>query len=235
MFEVGLGGRLDATNLVTPVLSVITRIDFDHENFLGHSIQEIAGEKAGILKPYVPVIVGEQRPEAREVILAHAKQTHSPVIDTSQMFRLSGVERKAGRARALVSEVESGWSMEIAPSLHGEFQLQNALNSVAAARWLQKRGYRDFRWRHLQMETGYQPGKLFGSRGRLEKLQSDPDVYLDGAHNPSAARELATFLEQNYAGRNIYLLYAAMRDKAVDEVAGQIFSYCDRSNLYGAA
>src|SRR6202051_1733478 len=73
VFEVGLGGRLDATNILTPVVSIITRVDFDHENFLGHSLAEIAAEKAGILKPGVPIIVAEQRPEAREVVLARAK------------------------------------------------------------------------------------------------------------------------------------------------------------------
>ena len=75
VFEVGLGGRLDATNILTPVVSIITRIDFDHENFLGHSLAEIAAEKAGILKPGVPVVVAEQRPEAREVIHARAAES----------------------------------------------------------------------------------------------------------------------------------------------------------------
>src|SRR6266481_905944 len=97
VFEVGLGGRLDATNLLTPVVSVITRIDFDHENFLGHSLREIAGEKAGILK--------------------------------------AGV-------RAEVEERATGRRLAIAPQLAGRFQLQNALNAVAAATVLQGRKYR---------------------------------------------------------------------------------------------
>ena len=80
VFEVGLGGRLDATNIITPVVSIITRIDFDHENFLGHSLREIAGEKAGILKPAVPVVMAEQRPEAREVILTQAAKLGCPVV-----------------------------------------------------------------------------------------------------------------------------------------------------------
>src|SRR5271168_5489409 len=73
VFEVGLGGRLDATNIVKPVVSIITRIDFDHENFLGHSLREIAAEKAGILKGWVPVVLGGQLPEAREIVLARAE------------------------------------------------------------------------------------------------------------------------------------------------------------------
>src|SRR5215470_15052718 len=74
VFEVGLGGRLDATNILSPVVTVITRIDFDHEGFLGHSLKEIAGEKAGILKPRVPLILSPQQPEAREIILSRAKE-----------------------------------------------------------------------------------------------------------------------------------------------------------------
>src|SRR5580765_7102890 len=86
VFEVGLGGRLDATNILTPVVSIITRVDFDHENFLGHSLAEIAAEKAGILKPGIPVVLAGQHPEAREVILARAKQLDCPVIEPARLF-----------------------------------------------------------------------------------------------------------------------------------------------------
>src|SRR5882757_4960442 len=132
VFEVGLGGRLDATNILTPVVSIITRIDFDHENFLGHSLRGIAGEKAGIIKTAVPVVVAEQRPEAREVIRKRAKELLSPVIDTSGAFRIERESVDNGRVRALITELGSGWSIELAPSLPGRFQLQNALNAVAA-------------------------------------------------------------------------------------------------------
>src|SRR5579863_8582820 len=88
VFEVGLGGRLDATNIISPVVTLITRIDFDHENFLGHSLREIAREKAGILKPGVPVVVAEQQAEAREVILTRAKELSCPVLESSATFHV---------------------------------------------------------------------------------------------------------------------------------------------------
>src|SRR6266852_3139091 len=88
VFEVGLGGRLDATNILSPAVTIITRIDFDHENFLGHSLKEIAAEKAGILKPSVPLILAEQPPEAREVVLARASELGCPVIEPARIFRL---------------------------------------------------------------------------------------------------------------------------------------------------
>jgi dihydrofolate synthase/folylpolyglutamate synthase len=216
VFEVGLGGRLDATNILSPVVTIITRIDFDHENFLGHSLAEIAREKGGILKPGAPLILAEQQPEAREVILARAKSLGCEVVEPAQMFR---VDRQSARLRARVTEAASGQIFEIAPSLPGRFQLQNALNALAAARLLQKRGFkiRDEAITRGIADTAWP--------GRLEKLQSTPDVYCDGAHNPGAARELAHFLEQNFSGRKIFLIYAALRDKAVDEVAGLLFPH----------
>lgn len=217
VFEVGLGGRLDATNILRPVVSIMTRLDFDHENFLGHSLPEIASEKAGIIKKGVPVVTAPQRPEAREVILARAKALGSEVIETGEAFRVENERSENGCARAQVTEIASGWSAELAPQLPGHFQLENALNAVAAARVLQRRGYRI-------SDSAITEGIATTTwPGRLEKLQSRPDVYLDGAHNPSAARELQAFWTQNFAGRRILVLYGALRDKAVDEIAGILF------------
>jgi dihydrofolate synthase / folylpolyglutamate synthase len=219
VFEVGLGGRLDATNILTPAVCVITRIDFDHENFLGHSLAEIAREKAGILKPGVPVVVAEQRPEARDVILSRAKSLGCPVVETSAAYQVGEPSVQLGCARAQVTETGSGWSTELAPQLAGRFQLQNALNAVAAARVLSDRGFR------ISGEAIRQGIADAEWPGRLERLQAHPDVYLDGAHNPGAARELAAFWRENFAGRRIRVIYGALRDKAVDEIAGILFPH----------
>src|SRR5712664_1339107 len=114
VFEVGLGGRLDATNILQPVISIITRIDFDHENFLGHSLREIAAEKAGILKRAVPVVLAEQHPEAREVILARAKELHCPVIEPARLFHAEEEFLKGGLVRARVTEAASEQAFELA-------------------------------------------------------------------------------------------------------------------------
>jgi dihydrofolate synthase/folylpolyglutamate synthase len=219
VIEVGLGGRLDATNVVTPVVSIITRIDFDHENYLGHSLREIAGEKAGIVKARVPVVFAAQLPEAREVLLERAKELRCPVVETSEAFRVESETVENGCVRATVAEIASRKTLLLKPRLAGRFQLQNALNAVAAARILQNRKYR------ITDENIVSGIASTEWPGRLERLQTRPDVYLDGAHNPGAARELARFLEENFAGRKVYLIFGAMRDKAVDEVTGMLFPH----------
>jgi dihydrofolate synthase / folylpolyglutamate synthase len=219
IFEVGLGGRLDATNIVTPEVSVITRVDFDHENFLGHSLEEIANEKAGIIKAKVPLILAAQRPEARKVILERAEELSAPVIQTEEQFRAEGVSVEDGCVRAEVVKIDGRAKFRIAPKLRGRFQLDNAINAIAAVLALQARGGKIV---DEAIEQGIANAVW---PGRIEKLQSGPDVYLDGAHNPSAARELANFLKENFAGRRVVLLFAAMRDKAVDEIAGTLFPY----------
>src|SRR5215475_313138 len=221
VLEVGLGGRLDATNILQPEVSVITRVDFDHENFLGHSLREIAGEKAGIIKAGVRVVLAEQRPEARRVILNRAKDLNVPVVEAEKEFHAETVSFEEGRVRAEVVELKSGAKFHVAPQLRGRFQLGNAINAIAVAVALSARGAQ------IPSEAVEQGIAKTVWPGRMEKLQSNPIVYLDGAHNPSAARELASFLSENLAGRRVTLLFAAMRDKAVDEIAGILFPHAN--------
>jgi dihydrofolate synthase/folylpolyglutamate synthase len=217
VFETGLGGRLDSTNIVSPQVSIITRIDFDHENFLGHSLREIASEKAGIIKPGVPVIIAEQRDEARHVLLAKAHESGAPVVETNTAFSIESSQMKDGRVRALIREIAGGNKYQLNPQLAGRFQLQNALNAAAAVRVLQTQGFKIVADAIEQgIATAVWPG-------RIEKVHSNPDIYIDGAHNPSAARELAIFLGENLRGTKLIIIFGALRDKAVDEIAGILF------------
>jgi len=184
-------------------------------------LREIAGEKAGILKAGVPAVLAPQLPEAGEVLRAKAEELQCPVVETDKAFRAIREEIQNGCVRAEVEERATGRRLAIALQLAGRFQLQNALNAVAAATVLQGRKYR--------ISDGNIIRGIAAAQwpGRIEKLQSSPDVYLDGAHNPGAARELARFMEENFAGRRVYLIYAAMRDKAVDEVTGLLFAHAE--------
>lgn len=217
VFETGLGGRLDSTNIVTPQVSVITRIDLDHENFLGHSLREIAAEKAGIIKPTVPVVIAEQKNEVRDVLAARASELQSPLVETASVYSVESLKMEEGRVRAVIRERRAEKTINIDPQLAGRFQLQNALNAVAAAHLLKEQGYRLADGViELGIATAVWPG-------RIEKVRSQPDIFVDGAHNPSSARELGAFIGENLAGRRIVMIFGALRDKAVDEIAGIIF------------
>jgi len=197
VIEVGLGGRLDSTNVVQPILTVITPIDFDHEAYLGHTIEAIAGEKAGILKPGVPAVFARQRPEALAVLLARAEQLQVPVT-RAESFEIRDLHIDARGSR---------FSGLVCP-LAGEHQVDNAVTAALALRVLgvSPDGIKDARW-----------------PGRIEHVSPNPDIILDGAHNPAGARALARYLERFYGTRRIWLIYGAMRDKAIEEVAGVLF------------
>lgn len=220
IYEVGLGGRLDSTNIVTPEVAVITPIDFDHENFLGHSIAEIAAEKAGIIKSGATVVSSVTRPEARAVIVQKCVEMQAPLVDIDEAWHLGEMSSREGFHRAVATSKDSNARVIIEPALPGRFQLRNALAAATAARVLSEGS--KFRIEDQDIERGIANVRW---PGRLERLSENPAIYLDGAHNPSGARELLEFWQRDLAGRRIILIYGAMRDKAVDEIAGVLFPH----------
>lgn len=218
VYEVGLGGRLDSTNIVEPEVAVITSIDFDHENFLGHSIDEIAREKAGIVKPGAWVVSSAERPEARAIIARRCANVEARLIEVDAAWRLEDVRATPGGCyRAVAASKNSRKEIALELPLAGRFQLRNALTAVAAARRLAERG---FPVADDAMARGVASVRW---PGRLERVSERPAVYLDGTHNTGGARELLKFWDENFLGRRIWLVYGAMRDKAVDEIAGLLF------------
>ena len=222
VFEVGMGGRLDSTNVITPEVAVITQIDFDHENFLGHSIEEIAGEKAGIIKPGAWVVSAAGNIAAQEMIRQRAVEQGARLVEIESAYRVSRLRAEDGRYRFAASRTaEAGDGLaptiEISLPLAGRFQVRNALTAMAAARLLAERGI------SIDDDAIVRGLAAVHWPGRLERLQERPTVYLDGTHNPAGARELVAFWKENFTGRRIHLVYGTMRDKAVDEVAGLLF------------
>jgi dihydrofolate synthase/folylpolyglutamate synthase len=217
VYEVGMGGRLDATNIVTPEVALITQIDFDHEDYLGHSIEQIAMEKAGIIKPGGWVVSAAERPEARTVIARRAAELDARLIEIDHTYQVSNLRAEAGRYRARVASAHSSRAISLELPLFGRFQARNAVTALAAARLLAERGF------PVDDDAIARGISSVAWPGRLERLTERPDVYLDGTHNPAGARELVAFWEEQFGKRKIVLVYGAMRDKAVDEIAGQLF------------
>lgn len=205
VIEVGLGGRLDATNLVTPAMSVITSIDFDHEAWLGSSIEAIAGEKAGIIKQGVPVTIAPQRYEAAETLLIErAAQFRAPAA-LVRLSRGGVIDLDAQGSKVMVAG--RGFACWVDVPFAGEHQADNAATAAVA---LLNLGY-PLQSVRLGIKCAVWPG-------RLERVARHPDVILDGAHNPAGVRSLAAYIKRFFAGRKVWLIYATMRDKSVDEI-----------------
>jgi len=217
VFETGMGGRLDATNVLLPEVAVITQIDFDHENYLGHSIEEIAGEKAGIIKPGSRVVSAAEHLIARVVIRRRCAEQSAFLVEIENAFYIEDVTSRDGCFSFTAIAYETGVRIPIAVPLPGRFQVRNVLTALAAARMLAERGA------PIEDEAITRGIAATVWPGRLERISEHPEIYVDGTHNPAGAREIVVFWEQFLPGRTIILIYGAMRDKAVDEIAGLLF------------
>ncbi len=208
VLEVGLGGRLDATNVVVPEICVITPVDFDHEAFLGRSIEAIAGEKAGILKAGVPAVFARQRAEAQRVLDLRAAELSIPVGRTAA-WTVSDLELGPYGSRFHLSGERE---FQIDCPLPGEHQVENATTAAVALTRL------------AASDSAIEAGIAQASwPGRLERVSEHPEIILDGAHNPAGARALAAYIDRFFSQRRVRLIFGTMRDKAVAEMAGILF------------
>ena len=228
VLEVGLGGRLDATVLAEPILGLITNIDYDHENILGSTLEEIAREKAGIIRPGRPVLQGCEEGKPAEVIRARAKELGAECADTGSLVKVENEVNAGGH-----STFDLGWGGErlsdIRLGLAGRFQVRNAAGAAAAAWKL-----RDVGWNRGWKVTPDAVRRALEEvrwPGRLEAIGEHPLVLLDGAHNPAAALEVAEFVRENIHPRKVRLLYASMRDKNVRKITEILFPLAEKIYL----
>jgi len=204
VLETGLGGRLDATNVVVPLVSVITSVGLDHTEILGATIGKIAREKAGIIKPGVPCVLGAVPGGAKKIILRRAAANSSPIIDVDTIT----VDVHADGSIDIRTPVRRYASVRL--SLKGEFQHGNAAAAIAAVEQLATRG---FRMSAASVRGGLQRvGSLTGIRARLQIVERRPLVVLDVAHNPDAMTVLASSIRRMPHAR-LHIVFGVMRDK----------------------
>lgn len=209
VMETGMGGRLDATNLLEPALCLITGIDLDHQEYLGGTLEAIAWEKAGILKPGVPAIALRQRPEVERVLAGVAKEIGAPL----EFVDASGLEPVAS---AVGGQVFRRGGREWRLRLLGEHQLANAALALAAGEALVGQG--------VSIDEGVTAEALatVDWPGRFQIVGTDPLVVLDGAHNPAGAAALARCFARFAGGGGCNLIFSALSDKAVGEMVGEL-------------
>jgi dihydrofolate synthase/folylpolyglutamate synthase len=231
VIEVGLGGRLDPTNVVIPVASVITSISYDHTKILGETLAEIAAEKAGIIKSSIPVIVAPQKDEARSAIERIAERRAAPVIRVGKDYLFSPLSRSLEGQSLLVwpaseqeqvdAYIESGGVQEWEPTrlnipLLGYHQVENAATAYTALQVARESG---LIVSDAAIRQGF--GEVFWP-GRFEILQRYPPVILDSAHNRDSALKLRLALDDYFPGYPVVLVFGASEDKDINGMFAEL-------------
>jgi dihydrofolate synthase / folylpolyglutamate synthase len=223
--ETGLGGRLDSTNIITPEVSVITNIGWDHSNLLGDTLEKIASEKAGIIKKNRPVIIGETQAHSAETFNAKAKEQKSEIFYADQLFITNDVTQHFGEIPFLKLAVESiesifnpplfKKSLEIKSELAGIYQRKNILTTLAAIEMLIAKGY------HLKQENvllGFEKVIInTGILGRWQKLSEIPLVFCDTGHNEDGIREIINQI-RNIQYRKLHWVFGVVNDKDISKI-----------------
>ena len=215
--EVGLGGRLDATNVLSPVVTAITSIDFDHQAQLGTTIESIAREKAGIIKPGVPAVCGPIPPEAEAAIIDACEAHGAPLVRAGGLVTV----RDAGTGSPLLDVRTTRRAIEgITPGLAGRYQVANAAVAVGILEELESRGWQ------ITDDAIVAGLSRVSWPGRLELFRSGgAEVLVDAAHNPAGARALADHLG-SIGWDKVTLVFGAMQDKDVEGMLSAIVPRC---------
>jgi dihydrofolate synthase / folylpolyglutamate synthase len=236
VLEVGMGGRLDATNVVDPRLSVITDISLDHQKFLGNSVSEIAREKAGIIRPGGVVVTLPQQPEANDVIGNTILELEARAVNAVPYVP----PLSPGSSHYLEPSTEKGTSMPVyryplevlgeqilvETPLIGRHQLRNVALAIAAAVELHQQGFSCVTPKTIG--RGIRETKWPGRFQVISARPGWPEMVIDVAHNPAGAWALRSALSERYEGRRLIFVFGAMRDKAISEMAEILFPLADR-------
>ncbi|MBW2617151.1 MAG: bifunctional folylpolyglutamate synthase/dihydrofolate synthase [Deltaproteobacteria bacterium] len=215
IMEVGMGGRLDATNLITPLVSVITNISMEHQFFLGSRLLDIAGEKGGIIKEGVDLVTGATQPSVISLFKSICRGKRTPMWrvgtdisyrTTKYGFHYKGIKRRFNRLQL---------------GLKGRFQVRNAALALAVIELLEKKG---FRISPGDIQEGL---KNSAWPGRMQVMAEDPTVLLDGAHNPAAVRALAESVRTGFEYRRLILVIGIMEDKEIGQLLRGIVPIAD--------
>ena len=220
VIEVGLGGRLDCTNIITPILSVITNISMDHTQLLGNSLEQIAIEKAGIIKPGVPVIIGEALPETRPIFEAMAEENKAPIIFAEDQPEVLHAEQHYSQMA-----YDTRNYGKIIGELCGSYQEKNANTILCAIRKLEDMGYM-YRFtddsksptKGLEIKAGFKNVcATTGLMGRWQVVSESPMVVCDTGHNTAGWKYLSQMLNEVKC-KNMYIVFGVVEDKDVEGI-----------------
>ena len=220
VIETGLGGRLDSTNVITPILSVITNIGYDHMNILGNSLEEIAAEKAGIIKPNVPVVIGETLPETKNIFINKAAKENAPIYFASEAYEVSNIVAGPGALSCDVRSTTHDCTESFVLELNGLYQTKNLCTVLCAEGILMEQGFviknDDEKFAYANTK------KLTGFYGRWDVIGVSPDIILDVAHNEGGIRQLVEQLATGNNGRKSHFVLGMVRDKDISKILSRL-------------
>lgn len=214
VIEVGLGGRLDSTNVITPELSVITNIGWDHMNMLGNSLEEIAFEKAGIIKQNIPVVIGEKQKETENIFRSVAEQKTSSFSFAEDRFSVTNYQLLNHSISVSVFDKELRSNSVYQSDLPGIYQTKNILTVLQATELLNK----DWNLTQENIQTALKKVKqLTGLHGRWEVIHHEPTVVLEVAHNKNGIEQMLVHLQQ-LQFKKLHIIIGMVKDKDVEQV-----------------
>jgi dihydrofolate synthase/folylpolyglutamate synthase len=216
IIETGMGGRLDSTNIITPVISVITNIGWDHVPLLGNSLQEIAWQKAGIIKPHVPVVIGQEQTQVKDIFLQRAGELNSPIFFASRHFRARIVGKyniRSGFRHLRVTYNHKPY-MRIKTDLMGDYQMHNVCTVLQTIKCLSD----NFPISRQQVGQALQQvGRLTGFRGRWSVLSKRPLIIADTGHNSDGIARVIKQL-QSFPCKRLHIVFGMVKDKDIDSM-----------------
>lgn len=221
IFEVGLGGRLDSTNIIYPLLSVITNVGYDHIHILGNTLEQIAFEKAGIIKAGIPVITAVDQPEALQVVEEKAKSLRAKVYALDRDFTIFAHEPTTDGERFSLQTPFTSYG-DVTTSMLGAHQVKNAALALMVADYL--RTYYSFLIEREHMYHGIQRAAWLG---RFEKMNDRPLIIIDGAHNEEGIDSLVATMNAHYPNRRVHVLFTALGDKPVTAMIRKLESIAE--------
>ncbi|HET7897906.1 MAG TPA: folylpolyglutamate synthase/dihydrofolate synthase family protein, partial [Flavisolibacter sp.] len=214
VIEVGLGGRLDSTNIITPELSIITNIGWDHMNILGNSLEEIAVEKAGIIKPNVPVVIGETLPETKKIFQEIVADRQAPVYWAEECFSIEAIHTNPA-SLSVEYRKKDHTPVFIECDLPGIYQAQNIRTVLTAVSVLHRTGWT--LGEQVVAKALKSVKQLTGLGGRWEVIQQKPTIVLEVAHNENGIRQMMAHLRQ-LTYDHLHLIIGVVKDKDVEKV-----------------
>jgi dihydrofolate synthase/folylpolyglutamate synthase len=216
VIETGLGGREDSTNVITPVLSVITNIGYDHMNILGNTLEEIAGQKAGIIKENVPVVIGQQLPETRPVFISEANKKNAPIFFAEEEYITEFIDPEGSMLICHHKRMEDHVMEKLQLDLVALYQVNNSRTALAAIDQLRK-----LKFRLSPQQVHEALGKvreLTGLKGRWDLQSRHPDLIYDVGHNADGIRQILKQLDQDYPTTPRHMIMGFVKDKDISLV-----------------